>query len=128
MNMCVQIAGPLFYTFRKNPGLNSQAFARMRSCCWHLFSESPWTISQNGGCAFTTFLCKRSLTANQCHQFLNPCVTGGGNVLKWRGLESWENGDLNLYFSHPWICYSVPLMGETMPSFTTLYENVETKP
>lgn len=44
-------------------------------------------------------------------------------VLKWHGLKSWENGDLNL--SCPWICYSVPLMGKTMPSF--LYKNAETK-
>lgn len=32
-------------------------------------------------CAFTTFLCKRGLTANLCHQFLYPCVRGGGHDL-----------------------------------------------
>lgn len=59
--VCSNSRAPLL-CIQKKPGLNSQAFTRTRSCCWHLFSKSPWTIPQNGGCAFTTFLCKRGLT------------------------------------------------------------------
>lgn len=40
MSMCVQIARLLFYTFSKNPGLNSQTFQRMGSCFWGHFSPT----------------------------------------------------------------------------------------
>lgn len=95
--VCSNSRAPLL-CIQKKPGLNSQAFTRTRSCCWHLFSKSPWTIPQNGGCAFTTFLCKRGLTANQCHQFLNPCVTGGGNDLSWNGM-GWNLGRMEIWTS-----------------------------